>query len=524
MLIRTATYLLLFLIFCGFVNAAEPSTLVLKAVPAEKSGLTHAVNSDPQRGEAKYPWMSPPVDINGDGNLDIIVYGHHGGGAAIWLGDGKGEFKLDDGPYNKRWVFGGRDPVWWDLQGSGKIAGLGTEGTGIAGVLFINDGAGMWTKTELKINNPGFGDFQWADLDGDGYHRELFLVGTGTAMKLDPPVETWPQSLKQSLHATPLWEAEKLVGWPDGIDRGKGPARAGYRDMQSVDLDGDDRNELIVHFRGSGFDPKDLFTWVLDRDSSNADKPWVDRSKERGLPQGNGHWLCAEDLDADGDLDLVDFHAGHWHQNDGHGKFTLSKERVFDPGKRPLPQRKGHPWTTDNEQQWLDMDNNGHRDLLTASDHGTANGAFLNLGGGKFVEAAEIYGTRRNRKFGDIDADGRLDMVTFDKNQVILHHNESPKSGLSVKLVPARSPDAHLGAKLWTYESGRLGDQKAIVHYRQGVMERSAGRSTILIPQLHVGIGDRKAVALRVRFPSGVIREVASAKPGEEVTIREVEP
>ena len=55
-------------------------------------------------------------------------------------------------------------------------------------------------------------------------------------------------------------------------------------------------------------------------------------------------------------------------------------------------------------------------------------------------------------------------------------------------------------------------------------MDRSAGRSTLLIPRLHVGLGENRTVAIRVRFPSGVVRDVAAANGGEEVTVREVEP
>mgnify|MGYP002063985435 CR=1 FL=1 len=33
------------------------------------------------------------ADLNADGHLDIMYYGHHGGGAAIWFGNGDGTFQ-----------------------------------------------------------------------------------------------------------------------------------------------------------------------------------------------------------------------------------------------------------------------------------------------------------------------------------------------------------------------------------------------------------------------------------------------
>jgi len=66
-------------------NDPKDVDLLFVAVPAEDSGLTHKVKirSETVAEGIKYPWMSSLVDINADGHLDIMYYGHHGGGAAI---------------------------------------------------------------------------------------------------------------------------------------------------------------------------------------------------------------------------------------------------------------------------------------------------------------------------------------------------------------------------------------------------------------------------------------------------------
>lgn len=497
-------------------SAAEPG-LPFAAVPAERSGLKHVLNSDPKLGEMKYIWMSSLVDIDGDGHLDVLAYGHHGGGAAVWLGKGDGTFVFDDRGYAKRWQFGGRDPIWIDLTGSGAPDAIGTEGTGVAGRLFLNDGKGHWSKTNLAVDGTGIGGVQIADLDGDGYHREIFITG-GAAQQPEPPLPEWATSKAAKLGGKEIWNAEKLVGWPEGIARGAGPGRAMFREAYAVDVNGDDKNELILHFKGSdGFAGKQLYSWVLTRDGST----WKDGTAAAGLPTNEGHWFYPEDIDVDGSLDIVDFHTGEWYRNDGKGRFTLSPQRVFDPEKR-LSGRKGHPWTADNEHQWLDLDNNGYRDFVTASDHGTENGVYLNLGGGRFVEVAGIPGARRNRKFGDVDGDHKLDMVSMGKDTLTLHRNTTSQGGLHVRLVPRVPSDSFLGAKIWVYQDGKLGDPKALVHYRQGFMDRDGGRSHMLLPLLHVGLGTQEKVDIRVRFPSGEVREARGAKAGSQVTVREV--
>ncbi|MBL8799555.1 MAG: CRTAC1 family protein [Planctomycetia bacterium] len=500
-------------------GAAEPvAKLAFVEVPADRSGLQHVLNSDPKLGEMKYIWMSSLVDIDGDGKLDILAYGHHGGGAAVWLGKGDGTFTLDDRGYTQRWQFGGRDPIWIDLNGSGAPDAIGTEGAGVAGRVFLNEGKGHWRKTALVVDGTGIGGVQLADLDGDGYHREIFITG-GSAQQPEPPVTEWARTTAAKLGGKELWQAEKLVGWPEGIARGAGPGRAMFREAYAVDLNGDHKNELIIHFKGGdGFSSKQLYSWVLTRDAD----AWKDGTTAAGLPTGPGHWFYPEDIDVDGNLDIADLHTGEWYRNDGQGRFTLSPQRIFDPAKR-LTGRIGHPWTADNEQQWLDLDNNGYRDFVTATDHGSEHGTFLNLGGGRFVEVAGIPGARRTRKFGDVNGDHKLDMVSMGKDQLTLHRNETPQHGLHIRLVPRVPSDAFLGAKIWVYPDGKLGDPKALVHYRQGFMDRDGGRSHNLLPTLHVGLGQMEKVDIRVRFPSGEVREARGVKADTLVTIPEVQ-
>jgi hypothetical protein len=102
------------------------------------------------------------------------------------------------------------------------------------------------------------------------------------------------------------------------------------------------------------------------------------------------------------------------------------------------------------------LDNNGFRDLAFAGDHTTASGTFLNMGAGRFVEIDETNGSRRHRKFGDVDNDYDLDMVRCERSAV-LYRNETTGAALKIRLMPLSSAETVLGCTIWVYEDGKLG-------------------------------------------------------------------
>ncbi|MHC4712095.1 MAG: CRTAC1 family protein [Planctomycetota bacterium] len=496
----------------GAAEAGPPGQMFVE-IPAEESGLVHRVRirtkDEPVTAGLSYTWMSPLVDIDGDGNLDILYYGHHGGGAAVWLGKGDGTFAFDETGYGSRWVFGGRDPIWWDFTGDGQIDGTGTEGYGIRGFLFVNDGTGHWEKTALQV--PG----RFIDLDADGRHDEVFAAG-GTGFTLEPEPGTWSHVPPDELTVTAVWKAEDVTGWPEGEERSGHPLSANFRDAYSVDLDGDFRNELILCFSGTLWAKSGpgLRSWILRMD----DGEWKDSTPERGLPTGRDHWFFPEDVDMDADLDLIDLGTGEIYENDGKGRFARGDGRVFDPATR----KGGGVWSGDGEIQMLDLDNNGRRDMVISADHTTENGVFMNRGEGGFAEVGGIPGNRRARKFGDVDGDFDMDMIAARGNppRMVLHRNESKGAALQLRVVPKAPAQAHLGCTVWVHKAGGSADD-GVVHYRQCFVENKFSRSTVIDPSLHIGLGEVTTVDIRVRFPSGITREVKGAKAGTPVTVAE---
>lgn len=482
--------LCVFLLACAGSLSAELVPFI--QVPAEDSGLTHrvAIRSKTVAEGIKYPWMSSLVDINADGHLDITYYGHHGGGAAIWFGKGDGTFKLDPDGYAARWVFGARDPVWLDVNGDNAMDAVGTEGHMIKGFLYLNTGDGHFEKTTLRYH----GNF--VDLNHDGHHDELWGGRSGT-YRMTPGIHEWGEIQPQKIAVAKLWMPEDVLPWPEGVERNSHPLAPQFHTGVSADLDGDGKAELVVTFS------KKNFSWVLKKSAET----WVDKTAAMGLPAGESMWLFPDDLDVDGDMDLVDMWHGWWFANDGKGKFTRSEQRIFDPKTR----KRGHPWDGDGEYQFIDLDNNGFRDITFAGDHTTAAGAFLNMGGGKFVETPQVNGSRRLRKFGDVDGDYDLDMVRCGSTAT-LYRNETPNTALKLKLVPKSCAETALGCSVWVYQAGKLGDSKSLIHYRQCFMPRGMHRSTILNTTLHVGLGQAASADVRVRFADGTIKEAKGVK------------
>lgn len=485
---------------------------LFQAVPADKSGLTQVIPKS-----VVWPWMSPLVDINHDGALDILRYGHHGGGAAIWFGNGDGTFTFDAAGYHDRWGFGGRDPVWWDFTGDGWMDAVGTEGFGIVGALFRNDGTGHFIKLD-PARYALWGEL--VDLDGDGYFEESWY--RGAMREIRPKFRQWNDKFPVAIETLRRQHIRDIVGVPAGVAGNKIKYVSGI----TVDLDGDDRNELIVRTNGPFAEPPILYSWVLTRNpGATGISGWEDTTEARGLPTGPGHSFVPEDVDADGDLDLADLRSGYLYLNDGAGHFSQAR-RMFDPGARRL----GHVWDGDNEPHWCDLDNNGFRDLIIAGEHTAGHGVFLNRGAGVFEEVTDrmpFLHSRRDFALGDVDGDGDLDAVhgyslpDGSGDRVRLLKGTVGNRGLTLRIVPEHVIYSYLGAKIWVYEAGGLGDDARLLHYRQGYFERPNVYHNSLAPRLHVGIGPRPAADVRVRFPSGKVTEVRHVAAGSEVIVQE---
>jgi hypothetical protein len=182
-----------------------------------------------------------------------------------------------------------------------------------------------------------------------------------------------------------------------------------------------------------------------------------------------------------------------------------------------------------------DLNNDGVRDLFVACadvmDAGgtfrervpMANAVFAGLGGGRFADAGPGAGAAFARKavhrgaaFGDVDNDGRLDVVvTALDAPVELWRNVSPAPNhwLLVKTVGAKSNRDGMDAKLKVVTAS--GTQHAHVSTAVGYGGASDRR-------VHFGLGpDAMVKELTVTWPSGQTQTLKEVKADQILVVRE---
>jgi enediyne biosynthesis protein E4 len=181
----------------------------------------------------------------------------------------------------------------------------------------------------------------------------------------------------------------------------------------------------------------------------------------------------------------------------------------------------------------FDFDNDGWKDLFVARSnvldniseltparhYPEPNTLFHNLGHGKFEEltgkigaGSELEGVHRGVAFGDLDNDGKIDMViTVLGGQVKILHNisENTNHWILIRLVGTRSNRMGLGAQIHiTTANGKSQWNSATT---------AVGYATSSDPRVHFGLGTNKAVqSIEIRWPSG-IKQVLQDVPADQI-------
>jgi len=186
----------------------------------------------------------------------------------------------------------------------------------------------------------------------------------------------------------------------------------------------------------------------------------------------------------------------------------------------------------------VDFNNDGRKDLFVAGgDVMDPTGEFkdkvrqtnlvlANLGGFRFTDATRGAGpdfsskraTHRGGAFGDIDNDGRVDVVVTALDEgVEIWRNTSPTPNrwLTLKLVGTRSSRDAVGARVaLTTPSG--------VRYNH--VNNAVGYSGASDMRVHFGLGkDETVTKLEIRWPSGVVQTLENVATNQVLQIKEPE-
>ncbi|MEM7307281.1 MAG: VCBS repeat-containing protein [Planctomycetota bacterium] len=303
------------------------------------------------------------LDLDGNGNPDVVVGGQNPAEAQVWLGDGTGALAYGSGHAVDHYA---SDLAAGDLDGDG-VPDLAVASSLSASVSFLlGDGAGGFGGPAVSDVGSAPQSIALADLDLDG---DLDAVGASTAQQLAVLFGDGAGGVSSIL-------PQPVAGPP--------------ADLVLADVDADGAIDALVALGGIGGEVGLLFG-----DGSGTLGGQVDF--DLGADPGT---LRLGDVTGDGLLDIV---AGKEDETftvlagDGAGGFA--ERGTFGPASIYVTLG--------------DFDANGVRDIATTG--GDFLTVYLGLGLGDFLGASQVDGGSVNfvqsAAVGDLDGDGRADVA-----------------------------------------------------------------------------------------------------------------
>ncbi|MEM9586900.1 MAG: FG-GAP-like repeat-containing protein, partial [Planctomycetota bacterium] len=364
------------------VNATgEPTPVTLPAdiVPPKNIPFNlPAVVGDNMAGASSLE----PVDMDGDGDLDIVAVGYDANTVNWYENDGTGSFTTRP--------VATEDLVWFaepvDIDDDGDLDILTTAYTGRMG-WFANDGMGSFGEIQTIVADT-YDRFVPIDMDGDG---NVDIVNGGYSPNLPDDRIVWHRGLGGGNFAAP----ETLV---DGID--------GTLAFEVGDLNGDgaldvaatEGDDQVVWFLNNG----DL-TFAAKRSADTGSLPFLEQ---------------IVDLNGDGSPDLLvtDYFDAGYSYFAGNGDGTFAPREVLASGViDPYSGTAG------------DIDGDGDMDLAIVT-YGPDTLWVENLGGGNFADSRVLSkdsGNSTSVRIADFDGDGDGDLAvtSYSRGQVLMFEN-----------------------------------------------------------------------------------------------------
>jgi hypothetical protein len=363
------------------------------------------------------------IDIDADGDLDLIEAAHDSGSNRVYVNNGSGSFS-DSGQSlgsNSSYavvagdVDGDGDP---DLVFSNWLAG---------NRIYLNNGSGTFSDSGQGLGSDGTMGLDLGDVDGDG---DLDLVASNSAKPNRVYLNNGSGVFSDSGQALD-WDNSRSIALGDFDNDG---------DLDMVSGDGGSSGCRILSNNGSGvftdtgqglMEGTSIDTWDVvfgdydgDSDldiaiaiSSNTanriffnDGAGTFADSGQTLGAFNSYNMEAVDFDQDGDLDLAVANNSQYNRvyiNDGTGTFTDSGLTLGGSTGRGRGVTSG------------DFDGDGDIDLFYANESNQASkvytgslsgswGSTVLADSGQSLGNASTYGM----ELGDVDGDGDLDMAT----------------------------------------------------------------------------------------------------------------
>lgn len=492
-------------------------------------------------------------DYDGDGYLDVYLIG----GAAI------PSLKKETPAYWNRLFHNNRDGTFTDVTEKAGLAGAG-YGSGVAigdydndgwpdvfvanvtgNQLFHNNGDGTFTDVTAKAGVGGAllnGKKMWSvgagwfDYNNDGL-LDLFVVNYCVWEVNKDPYCRVKEGVRGYCHPKYYAPTHNTLYRNNGdgtftdVSEETGIAKSFGKGMSVAfaDYDGDGyldafvandttQNFLFHNLKGKKFEEVGLIAGIgyapdgIARSSMGSDFRDVNND---GLPD---IWHTAVERE---EFPLF--------INVGRGQFD---DRTAASGLGKTSTMSG--WGNG----MVDFDNDGWKDLFVARAnvmdnvseadptrrYPEPNSVFRNLGNGKFEDVSAMAGpdfqleaAHRGVAFGDLDNDGRVDMVVsvLDGPAKIFHNiSENKNHWILLKLLGTKSNRMGLGAQIHIVtEDGKSQWNEATT---------AVGYASSSDPRVHFGLGKNERIKLmEIRWPSGIKQELRDVAVDRILTIEE---
>lgn len=244
-----------------------------------------------------------------------------------------------------------------------------------------------------------------------------------------------------------------------------------------------------------------------------------------------GMGVAVSDYDEDGYFDIAKTNFSDDVPNLYHNDHDLTfTDRVYESGLGVHTQSLG--WGI----QFIDVDNDGRKDLLIVNGHvypdverGPLNYKYRqprlfywNVGGGKFKDMSAAAGpgistlwVSRGSAVADLDNDGSLEVVinNMDARPSLLKNYGTKKNWLLIRCIGTTSNRDAVGARVYVYVRSR---------HVSGEIETGSSFLSQNDPRVHAGLGDSTSYdRVEVQWPGGAREVFPGGKANQIITLKQ---
>lgn len=409
---------------------AAASLLVVSSASAQTFQNQTAARF-PVAGNSEYSNQMTLVDLDGDGDLDIVWangQGYQTQGAAlkprIYINNGTGVFADQTDarvPGITGWF---RGVEAGDIDGDGDVDLILAQDFNKKPMLLLNDGVGNFTDGSNRLPNINMSSAraQFGDVDNDG-DLDLIFNNSGTVSRF-------------SANGRPRLFLNDGAGFFTDAPTSWTPQANISQQMDIFFFDCDNDLDLDIYV---GTRSGNSQLWINDGTGTYT-------KLASGMPGGaSSYSYDAGDIDGDGDMDLIGVNSGP-----NNGELLLRNNGDGTSWTNVSGQISPNPTTDDNDSRFFDFDYDGDFDLVIAS-LGSTERIYGNNGSGTFTQLAgaitAVADASLDVKVADLNGDNRLDLVTAQgesgnfQNKIFVNvsgpvDNRAPNVKLTEQVVP----------------------------------------------------------------------------------------